>query len=66
MRLPRLVKAMKVKVNIPFFSSLPVPTVLKHKCDVCGFAGWVVYVKELDRWYCRFCLETVVTLLNES
>jgi hypothetical protein len=38
--------------------------ITRHKCDICGFEGPVAYIPELDKWYCSFCLETVVALLE--
>jgi len=38
--------------------------VMKAKCDVCGNLALCAYVPQLDRWYCKPCIETVVHLLE--
>jgi hypothetical protein len=39
--------------------------VLGHgKCDICLNEGPVAYIRELDRSYCKECLETIVWLIQ--
>jgi hypothetical protein len=33
-----------------------------HKCDICGNEGHVVYIAELDSWYCIDCIEIAYKL----
>ena len=40
------------------------PIIMKARCDVCGMDALCVYVLELDRWMCGFCVETIVELLE--
>ncbi|MEM1590136.1 MAG: hypothetical protein QW175_06950 [Candidatus Bathyarchaeia archaeon] len=37
----------------------------RGKCDVCLAEGPVAYIRQLDRFYCRRCLETAAGLILE-
>jgi hypothetical protein len=38
--------------------------IMRHRCDLCSFEGLTVYVPEIDRWLCGFCVRTLVRLLE--
>jgi hypothetical protein len=34
-----------------------IPLIRWHKCDICGIESHVVYITQLDSWYCIDCFE---------
>lgn len=36
-----------------------------HRCDVCGHEACVVYVLQLDKWYCVDCVKIACRLLRQ-
>jgi len=36
-----------------------------HKCDTCRNNDYVIYISQLDKWYCIDCIQVVCELLDE-
>ncbi|MEM3700879.1 MAG: hypothetical protein QXL57_08480 [Candidatus Bathyarchaeia archaeon] len=41
------------------------PTIIqKHVCDVCHKYRLCIYIPELDKWYCRECVQIMEKILE--
>jgi len=50
----------KMSRNIPHKASL----IFWHKCDVCGNESYVIYVPQLEKWYCVDCIQIACEFLK--